>query len=176
MGTSGHGECLASLISDGFCLLDIVDVEGDGAIHAAALHLHDEGVAAEMCHILAEAGATTNLRSASGETALHLAAEHGRGSVCSTLLRHAADANMADGMRRRRPLHLAACSASIEVCHQLLAAHADPCAMDLDRCTAMMCATSDPCRRLLASATRKEEHLSYEVAGDVLVLDNGLSP
>jgi len=174
--TSGHAACLAILISEGFCLLDVVDVEGDGAIHIAALHLHDEGVAAEMCRILAEAGATINLRSASGETALHLAAEHARGSVCSTLLRHAADANIADGMRHRRPLHLAACADSIEVCRQLLAARADPCVMDLDRCTAMMCASSDPCRGLLASATRKAEHHSYEVAGNVLVLDSGLSP
>lgn len=160
----GHAACLEVLIREGFSLLDEVDVEGDGAIHIAAL-ASDEQAGAEMCRHIAEAGGDVNLKTACDDTALHLAAERGRVEICKVLLGSAADTNAVEAVTGRTPLHLAARIGDAGLCVQLLLARADAHALDSLQGTAWTCASSPRCRELLFGAVWEAERQCYEITG-----------
>lgn len=102
----------------------------DGVLHAAV------DVDLPMLQLLLTNGADVSAVNKSGDTALHLAAEEGRGGMVDELLRKGASISTVDS-NGRTALHLAAKQGHYEVVIELLTKGADISAIDSDGCTAL---------------------------------------
>lgn len=168
-----RSEVLEVLVQDGFSLLDETTDEGDGAIHMATL-CSQEGEGSRMVAFLVGAGADVNLRTACGDSPLHLAASHGLTAVCGTLLGLAADPNAVEATKGQTPLHQAARFDSALACELLLASAADPHRCDNWGGTPLARAKSSTCRTILSAAMRTAECKKYERSADRAIMDCGL--
>jgi ankyrin repeat protein len=103
-------ECIASLLCLGI-LVDTTDRAGNTALHMVKYSGREDKVIA-VVRALLEAGANANAVSASGETALHLAAKECQLGSIELLLEHGADINMQQRRKSLKPLHLACLAVS----------------------------------------------------------------